>query len=110
MTGEMFESDVTREAYPLHFAIADAVKGEVRPFDQYQGPYVLVGTDIRLGRQPYQYCPVGLGVVRLWIISEDGCGGYIYNEATEKTSEPFPLDLEFSGELAADLARDLLAS
>lgn len=40
MTGEMHSSEVTRESYPLHFAIADALGGEVRPFDQYQGPYV----------------------------------------------------------------------
>lgn len=40
MTGEMSQSEVTREAYPLHFAIADRLGGEVRAFDQYQGPYV----------------------------------------------------------------------
>lgn len=40
MTGEMSQSEVTREAYPIHFAIADARQGSVHAFDQYQGPYV----------------------------------------------------------------------
>lgn len=39
-TGEMSASEVLRESYPFHFAIADAIGGEVRPWDQYQGPYV----------------------------------------------------------------------
>lgn len=40
MTGEMSREEVTPEAYPLHFAIADALGGSVHPFDQYQGPFV----------------------------------------------------------------------
>lgn len=40
MTGEMSQSEVTRESFPLHFAIADKFGGEVLAFDQYQGPYV----------------------------------------------------------------------
>ncbi len=45
MTGEMHKSEVTREAYPLHFACADAVGGTVEPFDQYQGPYIVEEID-----------------------------------------------------------------
>lgn len=41
MTGEMHRSEVTPEAFPLHFAIAKAMHGTVEPFDQYQGPYVM---------------------------------------------------------------------
>jgi len=91
MTGEMFKEDVTREAYPLHFAIADALGGTVKPFDQYQGPYVCVGGDVRMGAEPYAVAPRGLGVVRLWLCSEDGGDCYVYNEANDKRSEDFPM-------------------
>jgi hypothetical protein len=41
MTGEMCKDDVTREEFPLHFAVADAVPGaSVEPWDVYQGPYI----------------------------------------------------------------------
>ena len=74
MTGEMTQSEVTREAYPLHFALADAFDGEVRAFDQYQGPYVRsrIGT---LWIQPHESWD---GIFQVW------------NEHTEKLSEPFP--------------------
>lgn len=43
MTGEMSESEVTRENFPVHFAAADKVAGAtVEPWDYYQGPYILV--------------------------------------------------------------------
>lgn len=47
MTGEMVQSEVTREAYPAMFALRDALKrrgipSEPRAFDQYQGPYLSV--------------------------------------------------------------------
>lgn len=43
MTGEMTKDELTREAFPLHFAAADLADGaEVRPFDYYQGPFVNV--------------------------------------------------------------------
>lgn len=71
MTGEMHKNDVTRDDYPLHFAIADALGGSVEPFDVYQGPYVdLPGT-------------------RLFIGSDDGIESYVYNEATGESSSPF---------------------
>ncbi len=90
MTGEMYESDLTPDEYPLHFAVARALKGKVRPFDVYQGPYVVIGEDITSGAQPYAYCPRGLGVVRLWIIDDDGGGTCtVYNEANDKISKPF---------------------
>ena len=37
MTGEMHKSEVTKEAFPLHFKLAKKYGGTVRPFDQYQG-------------------------------------------------------------------------
>ncbi|KKL89015.1 hypothetical protein LCGC14_1918890 [marine sediment metagenome] len=89
MTGEMFSSDVTPEAYPLHFAIAEALGGTVQPFDQYQGPYVLIGEDIRAGDEPYAVAVQGLGVVRLWLIDESASlNPSIYNEASGR-STPF---------------------
>ncbi len=94
-TGEMTQSELDatgRDEWPLHYAIADALGGTVKPFDQYQGPYVLIGEDIRQGREPYQVAPRGLGVVRLWISSDDGVGGVVYNEENERQSEPFLLN------------------
>lgn len=101
MTGEMLQSDVTREAFPLHFAMADAVGGTVQPFDVYQGPYVLVGADVRIGAAPYAVAPRGLGVVRLWLCSDDGAICTVYNEATEEQSPPFMWDDEAAAVEAA---------
>lgn len=47
MAGEMSQSEVTREAYPILFEIQDALDAEgvfsdPRAFDQYQGPYLYV--------------------------------------------------------------------
>lgn len=89
MTGEMHESEVTREAYPLHFAIADALGGSVRPFDQYQGPYVQT--------------PKG----RLWVCPLEDTGFcFVYNEKTGNKSACFPWDAD---EIAAEAALDTLA-
>lgn len=73
MTGEMHESEVTEEAFPIHFALAKEFKGTVEPFDVYQGPYILLqdGT-------------------RLFIGSEDGVFGYVWNESTGESSTEFP--------------------
>lgn len=101
MAGEMSAAEVTREAYPLHFAIADSFGGEVKPFDQYQGPYVVIGDDVRIGRTPYAVAPRGLGVVRLWLCSDDGAECYIYNEANERRSELFWYDDEVGAVCAA---------
>jgi len=38
MAGEM--TCVDSSAWPTHKAVADALGGQLRPFDQYQGPYV----------------------------------------------------------------------
>ena len=37
-TGEMTE--VVPEEWPVHKEVADALGGELRPFDQYQGPFI----------------------------------------------------------------------
>lgn len=108
MAGEMFASDVTREAWPLHFAIADAFNGTVKPFDQYQGPYVSIGEDIRVGNDPYAYAPRIPGIVRLWIITEEGEVGQVYNEDNEKTSSPFFFYTNSAESDAVDAAREVL--
>ena len=108
MTGEMLKSEVTREEYPMWFEIADAVNGTVEPFDHYQGPYISVGKDIRVGNEPYAIAPQGLGVVRLWIVSEDSYTATIYNEANEKHSEPFSLHHRKANEDAINAALSVL--
>lgn len=70
MTGEMSAADVTKEAYPLHFAIAEAMNGHVHPFDTYQGPYVL--------------CEGG----KLWIV-DSGDAAKVFNERNDRSSEEF---------------------
>ncbi len=92
MTGEMYQIDpITGEEpdgtiWEYHAAIAKAVGGTIEPFDQYQGPYVLVGEDVRVGVAPYQHTPTGLGVIRLWILSDDLTR--VYREDTNERSEP----------------------
>lgn len=111
MAGEMFKSELTKESYPLYFAIAKALKGTVEPFDQYQGHYVLIGKDIRLGREPYALAPRGLGIVRLWIVPDEHWPDYearVYNEATDKLSEAFPLYCKDAEELAVYAAREVM--
>ncbi len=107
MTGEMYASDVTAAEYPIHFAIARELGGQVKPFDVYQGPYVVIGADLRAGSDPYAFAPRGLGIVRLWLCSEgDGPLCTIYNESTDKQSEPFWYDDEIG---AVEAARNVLA-
>lgn len=75
MTGEMSKSEVTRDAYPLHFAAADECGGTVEPYDTYQGPYV--------------YVP---GKGRFWLNSDDGVIGQWYSEATHELGYGFFCD------------------
>lgn len=69
MTGEMCKAEVTREAYPLHFKFADTHRGTVKPFDQYQGPYVLIP-----------------GRGRFWLNSDDGHFARWYDEREHTAS------------------------
>ena len=108
MTGEMERIDpITGEepdgtTWPIHAAIAKALGGEVMPFDKYQGPYVVVGADVRIGNPPYQYAPSHLGVVRLWVC-DDGDVCEIYREDTNTTASFFPEDIESAVEAAREL-------
>lgn len=76
-TGEQSESDITRDEYPLWFVIADALGGEVEPFDVYQGPYVQVP-----------------GEGRLFVITPDGLSAQVWNEKTNEISDEFLAESE----------------
>lgn len=92
MTGEMSKAEVTRESFPLHFAIADALQGDVHPFDQYQGPFI----QTRYGR--------------LWLVSdESGSMCHIYNERTRAESGGFFPDATDAESNAVECAREVTA-
>ena len=105
MTGEMGRinqdgEDDSGSIWSTHAAItkalrADGLDATLQPFDQYQGPYILVGKDVRVGNKPYQLTVQHAGVIRLWIISDDLYGddmSVIYREDTEVTSDFFCYD------------------
>ena len=94
MTGEMYSinakgEDSNGDVWRTHAVVARAVKGTLKPFDVYQGPYIVVGQDIRAGCAPYAMPVRGLGVIRLWLNTEDGVIGTIWREDTETESDPF---------------------
>ncbi len=75
MTGEMRQSEVTKENYPDLFKLRDAlhrrgIPSEPRPFDIYQGPYLAVRNDLRCGDEPYACLTFLPGVLRVWLADE----------------------------------------
>jgi len=109
MTGEMYQIDPVTAVepdgteWPYHAAIAKAVSGVVKPFDQYQGPYVAIGPDPKAGRPPYDVCLPNLGAVRLWLVEDDGLAR-VYREDTDTFSSPFEYPEE-AGEAALEVMR-----
>ena len=97
MTGEMHSItqkgiDSNGDSWPTHAAIARAVKGKLKPFDVYQGPYIVVGHDMIAGTAPYPALARGLGVVRLWLTESDENSRSmvrIWREDTDTVSDPF---------------------
>ena len=95
MTGEMYSItkqgvDSNGDCWAMHAAVARAVGGRLEPFDVYQGPYIVVGPDVRVGSAPYQLAVQHLGVKRLWIVPEDDSNGafvQVYREDTDTLSE-----------------------
>ncbi len=75
MTGEMHKSEVTKEAFPLHFKLAKKYRGRVMAFDYYQGPYVFIE-----------------GKGRIWLSSDDGVWAYWYADYSEIASSHFPIN------------------
>ena len=114
MTGEMGfidqeGLDSNGEEWPLHAAIAKELNGTIKPFDQYQGPYVVFGSDIRVGNNPYAMAPTGLGIKRLWLIAddEDEEFHFWYREDTEAYSFRFWWNDE---SMALEAAKQLLCA
>lgn len=110
MAGEMYaitQDGVSSdgERWPLHAAIARAVGGVLKPFDRYQGPYIVVGRDVVVGHVPYRIPVMHAGVKRLWIYSDRMGMARIYREDTDTTSEPFEWDDE---ETAVSFAKKIL--
>ncbi len=112
MTGEMAwikqnGEDSNGEEWAVHAAVARAVGGRLEPFDVYQGPYIVVGPDSRVGERPYQLnLP---GPLRLWLQMIDDGFGCIYREDTEAQSPPFPVFGSDAESLAVEAARKLLS-
>lgn len=57
MAGEMSQSEVTPEAYPILFELQgllaeQGIESEPRAFDQYQGPYLRVDGGIKVWLAP----------------------------------------------------------
>lgn len=77
MTGEMVwikqdGTDSNGDEWATHAAIANALGGELRPFDVYQGPYITFE-----------------GVGRVWLCADDAWEGYAYAERYDTQSEHF---------------------
>ena len=116
MTGEMCNidqdgKDDSGNEWTMHAAIVKALRAEgydatLQPFDQYQGPYILVGKDIRVGERPYQLAVQNMGVIRLWIVVDSDGEGLVYREDIDASSDAFWCD-DIEG--AIDGARELLA-
>ena len=91
MTGEMSwidekGNDSNGDCYELHAKVAEAIGGKLRPFDVYQGPYIVVGEDYTMGQRPYKLpC---IGSIRLWLLGEEGFFTW-YREDTETESNVF---------------------
>lgn len=116
MAGLMTEVDPAE--WPLQAAIAEATGGELKPFDQYQGPYVLVPSadgrpGLTTGPPPYGRPVRGpLGGARLWVSmnvhpAAEGLA-CVYREDTEESSPPFWIWDADAAETAASFALDLL--
>jgi hypothetical protein len=60
--------------WPLHFVVAAALKGTVKPFDRQNGPYIRVA-----------------GQGDLFIYSNDGTNAYVYNSRNKKASAKFDM-------------------
>lgn len=95
MSGEMHQSEVTAENFPLHFAVAKEFGGDVHAFDQYLGPYVtiaeyravLFGTDAD-SRVKYST----IGNRRFFLTTDDGITACWFDEAPGEFSPSFSIN------------------
>lgn len=99
MAGEMSQSEVTKEAYPILFEIQDAldsegIESEPRAFDQYQGPYLAVPgickvwlapvMGVLIERSHLQFETRGSHHIEKATSSTVRCGYYTAEEATAR--------------------------
>jgi hypothetical protein len=96
----MLEPDGT--VWNFHAAVAQALGGTIKPFDVYQGPYIVFGEDITVGNIPYAMPLQGLGIIRLWITENDDIP-VVYREDTEES-----IPYWYCEELAVEAAKELL--
>ena len=91
MTGEMSYisengKDINGDIWYIHAAIAEALNGKLRPFDKYQGPYIVVDNK------------------KLWIVDINREEIAVYCEDTDTLSFPFyPNEIEEAIEAAKSL-------
>jgi len=99
--------DSNRNEWKLHAAIAKAVGGKLYPFDDYRGPFILVGKGKLYSEMDYYRYPVKFppGLKRLWIFSKDNAFCWIWREDTNAENELFP---EYATEFAIAEAKRLL--
>lgn len=77
-TGEM--SEVIPEEWPVHKEVADALGGELRPFDQYQGPFIAwEGKRIFIGSPEKMWMAL--------IIGEGWVGGFAEKEEAVRQAQ-----------------------
>ena len=112
MTGEMAwinqdGEDSNGECWATHAAVAQALSGELHPFDAYQGPYITIGPDVTTGAAPYAMPVRHLGIIRLWLVTEDGEVGRVWREDTDTPSDEFLCEDTAS---AIEAAQSLLAA
>lgn len=106
MTGEMGSIDKNGvdsngDSWPIHASIARQLKGELRPFDVYQGPYIYVQ------RPERNY--------KFWIIAADTDGDSadythvrVYEQYRDRASEPFYFYGKAANRQACKAARELM--
>lgn len=70
-TGE----DSNGESWPVHLAVARSTRGKLRPFDMYQGPYILIP-----------------GKGSLWLSSDDGFTGTVFHDGIRRAVDYWPLN------------------
>jgi len=111
MTGEMIYidqetgEDQDGNVWIYHLAIAKALGGTLKPFDMYQGPYIVFGEDLTAGNSPYAMPIQGLGIIRLWITSDGSLTDMfsIYREDTDESIPFWPCE-----EHAIESAKEIL--
>ena len=111
MTGEMGSIDKSGKDsnggyWPIHASIARQLKGELCPFDVYQGPYVYV---YKYGREAYKFwvtpCNKDGGFADVYDLDRFVC---IYEESQQRHSGPIYAWDKATNRRACKAARQLM--